>query len=174
MTDDARASHFETLYRRHVLAVYRYVYRRVDRSDVDDLVAEVFAVAWDKWADAEARGLPWLYRTASFAVANHRRAVARRPRPLPVLPEDERHAVPGQESEVQDRMQIRDLLSGLSDDDIELVSLLFWEELSIQDAAAVVGCSVSAAYVRVHRLRRRLRVSARSKGYPTPGKGSGA
>jgi len=174
MTDDATAPGFEAFYAEHLLAVYRYVHRRVDRSEVDDLVAEVFAVAWHKWADARHRGLPWLYRTAAFAVANHRRAVARQSRIVSALADEEEPAAPGEEARTQDRMQLRALLADLSDGDRELVSLLFWEGLSVRDAAEVLGCSVSAAHVRVHRLRRRLRASALEKGYATPGKGSGA
>ena len=54
---------FAALYEQYLPAVSAYLRRRVERDDVDDLAADVFAVAWRK-RDAVAPGeeLPWLYR----------------------------------------------------------------------------------------------------------------
>ena len=58
----------------HLTAVYRYFVRRAARQDADDLTAEVFAIAWRRRDDVPSEAiLPWLYRTAGFVLANHRR-----------------------------------------------------------------------------------------------------
>lgn len=44
----------------------------------------------------------------------------------------------------------------LSDSDREVLSLTAWEELSVRDAARVLGVPASVFSVRLHRARRRL------------------
>jgi RNA polymerase sigma-70 factor (ECF subfamily) len=43
---DGRTAHFEGLFRAHYTAVAGYIRRRADPELVDDLVNEVFLVAW--------------------------------------------------------------------------------------------------------------------------------
>ncbi|WP_341946295.1 sigma factor [Microbacterium sp. LWH11-1.2] len=60
--------------------VYRYFLRRSARQDADDLTAEVFEIAWRRCDDIPSEWvLPWLYRTASHVLANHRRRTSRLP-----------------------------------------------------------------------------------------------
>ena len=61
-----REKRFERLFDAYAPDVHRYLRRRMAQpADVDDLVADVFLIAWRKLSeiprDAE---LPWLYRTA--------------------------------------------------------------------------------------------------------------
>lgn len=51
---------------------------------------------------------------------------------------------------------LRDALDGLGDDDREILRLAAWEGLTPAELAAVLGCSVNAASIRLHRARRRL------------------
>ena len=44
---------------------------------VDDVVAASFVVTWKKFAVVESPSLPWLFRIASYEVANHRRTARR-------------------------------------------------------------------------------------------------
>jgi RNA polymerase sigma-70 factor (ECF subfamily) len=52
---------------------------------------------------------------------------------------------------------IAQALGRLSEGDREVVLLCAWEGLSIEEAATALGCSPTAAKVRLHRARRRLR-----------------
>jgi hypothetical protein len=71
--DDALAW-FTAVVREHSTALVRYFARRGPRQDAEDLAAEVFATAWRRRADVPREAvLPWLYRTAGFTLANHRR-----------------------------------------------------------------------------------------------------
>ena len=47
-------------------------------------------------------------------------------------------------------------LAQLSDVDQEILRLIGWEQLTLGEAATVLGCSHTAAKVRLHRARRRL------------------
>ena len=47
-------------------------------------------------------------------------------------------------------------LARLNEADREILLLAAWEELSTTEIAAVLGCSVNAAALRLHRARKRL------------------
>ncbi len=148
---------FERFVDDHRVAVWRYAVRRAEPADVDDVVAETFAVAWRRWSRARAGGLPWLYRTASFVLANRTRGRNRESRLFARLT-----AVPTDSGEsdlraVEERLAVADVLRQLTPSEQELVALLYWEGLSVRDAAAVLGCTPATASVRLHRLRARLR-----------------
>src|SRR4051794_41834183 len=71
--DDAAAT-FEAAFRAHASAVRAYALRRTAPEDAADVVAETFAVAWRRWADAPADPPPWL-----LGIARRERPHARRP-----------------------------------------------------------------------------------------------
>jgi RNA polymerase sigma-70 factor, ECF subfamily len=73
------AAWFEQLFRDHHRDVLAYARRRVP-GDADDVVAEVFAVAWRRRDDVPPEPLPWLYRTAANHILHARRGDARRSR----------------------------------------------------------------------------------------------
>ena len=72
---------FAELYEAHVDRVYAYVVRRVrDRSEAEDLTAEVFHQALAKLGQFEWRGAPfaaWLFRIAANAIADRWQRTAR-------------------------------------------------------------------------------------------------
>jgi len=53
---------------------------------------------------------------------------------------------------------VRLALARLPRSDREVLLLSEWEDLSAKEIAQVLGCSVSAASVRLHRARRRIKV----------------
>ena len=62
--EQTREAHFRGLYAEHYDAVSRFVRRRGSPSDVDDIVAETFLVAWRRLEDVPTgpgEALPWLY-----------------------------------------------------------------------------------------------------------------
>jgi RNA polymerase sigma-70 factor (ECF subfamily) len=148
---------FDQLYRAHHGAVLAYARRRVD--DADDVVAEVFAVAWRSRADVPDEPLPWLLRTAANHVLHSRRSSSRRSRlwsravgqsgPAP----DHADAVARQHDA---RATIIQALAGLAPADQEILRLTAWEELTPDEVAVVLSCSPGTARVRLHRARRRL------------------
>lgn len=149
---------FTAAYRSHWAAVERYVMRRAPADAVADIVAEVFLTAWRK-ADGlpEAGTLPWLYGVARRVLANDRRARQRRVALAELLaaqPWREEHSG---EEEVIVRTDLAQALSGLSENDQEVLRLTLWEDLTAGEAAIVLGRSAVAVRVRLHRARQRLR-----------------
>src|SRR5688500_18602275 len=76
--DERREARFRGLYREHLAAVARYAARRVDHTEVHDVVSEAFLVAWRRLEDVPPDARPWLFATARGVIANRRRSSLRR------------------------------------------------------------------------------------------------
>nr|WP_239069259.1 sigma-70 family RNA polymerase sigma factor [Cellulomonas phragmiteti] len=142
--------------REHATAVHRYVVRRVARDDAEDLTADVLTVAWRRRDDVPAGAeLPWLYRTAGYVVANHRR----KSRPVPVadVPEETDADDPALRA-VRDET-VRTVLAGLSARDREVLLLHAWEGLAGEGLAAALGIGRGGADAALSRARARLRAA---------------
>ncbi len=145
---------FEALYAAHAGAVYAYARRRTDAATADDLVAEVFLVAWRRFDEVPAESLPWLLGVARRLLANSRRGETRRAALKHRLEgEGPGPAEPG--PELGDSEVLRALRS-LSGRDQEVLLLVAWDGLDRAQAAATLGISTGAFAVRLHRARRRL------------------
>jgi RNA polymerase sigma factor (sigma-70 family) len=145
---------FEELFRAHATAVYRYFVRRTAHGDAEDLAADVLAVAWRRRDDVPAGAeLPWLYRTAGYVLANHRR----KGRPVPVsdLPESMDDDDPATYTLTDER--VREALAALSPRDRRILLLNAWEGLAGDALAAVLGISRGGADAALSRARARLR-----------------
>lgn len=142
----------EALYERFAADVYAYALRRVSRSLADDVVSDVFLVAWRRIGAVPEAPLPWLLGVARNVISNHARGERRRgalidrierepPRLEPVDTDDDR---------------VGAAFRRLSPADREVLTLLAWEDLSTREAAAALNCSDVAFRVRLHRARRRF------------------
>jgi RNA polymerase sigma factor (sigma-70 family) len=147
---------FTAMFRRHYPRVLAFVSRRTDQSRAHDIVAETFATAWRHFARLPEEPLPWLYRVARNSLANEDRAARRRARLFERLAGGGVPRVPDHAVAVVADAGLREALSRLSDADREALLLIGWEDLDHDAAAHVLGCTVVAFKVRVHRARRRL------------------
>lgn len=153
MRDDAW---FDGLYRDHATAVYRYFLRRAAHDDAHDLTADVLVTAWRRREDVpEGAELPWLYRTAGYVLANHRR----KGRPIPVeqLHDEVDDADPAGLTLVDD--EVRAVLAALSARDRRILLLHAWDGLDGDELAAVLGVSRGGADAALSRARARLRAA---------------
>jgi len=137
---------FGRLYSGHAREILGYALRRcTDPEDAADVVAETFLAAWRRLAEVPhgEEGRLWLYGTARFVLANHRRGELRRSRLAEQLraelgrrlPTD---AAPGSTGVVE-------ALKALEEPDRELLMLVGWEELTPAQAAQVLGVTPLAA-----------------------------
>jgi RNA polymerase sigma-70 factor (ECF subfamily) len=166
---DRDRDNFATMFDRHGPALYRYAYRRVGADAADDVVEESFVVAWRRRAELPDDPLPWLYRTAANVIANHHRSRARGDR----LAARSAAQPPRLGHDPADRVALRRSLAAalgaLSDRDREALLLVGWEDLDLDQAAAVAGCSVVAFRGRLRRARNRLRQHLRDAAVLPPG-----
>ncbi|MGB8196929.1 MAG: sigma-70 family RNA polymerase sigma factor [Acidimicrobiales bacterium] len=146
-----RQGEFEVFYNSHYDAISRYVARRVPPSSHDDLVAATFVIAWRKFATVPAPSLTWLYRIASYEVAHERRRLGRQPR---VAELNDVHLIDA--TPLHDVFDISEAFSQMSESDTELLSLVFWDDLSRNEIAEILNLSVNVVNVRYHRALSRL------------------
>lgn len=173
--------HFEQLWSEHGRAVLRYAQRRVADEDVDDVVSEVFVVAWRRIEEVPAFALPWLLTVARGVAANARRAQRRRLALGLRLAEREvaHHRDPDRSAPSPPTSSpagagdgaLHAALAQLSESDREALTLIAWEDLSRVEAAQALGCTRAALAVRLHRARRRLKTALETPAIPSPATG---
>jgi RNA polymerase sigma-70 factor, ECF subfamily len=148
----ARRERFEQLFDEHFRAVSAYALRRARHADADEAVAETFLVAWRRLGEVPSDAKPWLLGVTRRVLANQRCAAGRREALRARVAEGcER------DSEPRRRPPIIQALGRISTRDREILLLVAWDGLSTREAAVILGCSMTAAKVRLHRARRRLR-----------------
>lgn len=155
--DDERRHAFEALYRAALPSVRSYARRRAAADVAEDVVASTFLTAWRKYDDAIAGGLPWLYRTARFTLANYQRTERRQLRVAERVHDTSEVATPDAMAEADDRSLVLDAIQQLDEVDREILQLVYWEHLTVKAVAVVLGCRAGTAAVRLHRARRKLR-----------------
>jgi RNA polymerase sigma-70 factor (ECF subfamily) len=153
MDDLARRLRLERLFSEYAAAVRAYARRRVAVGAADDVVSEVFVVAWRRLNEVPDDALPWLLGCARRIIANQRRAVRRQTALFDRLRQERGDPPPvhGTADSI-----LGEALAALTDGDREVLMLIAWEGLDPARAAAVMGCSRRAFAMRLHRARRRL------------------
>lgn len=136
-------SRFAELYEENFERMYAFIARRVhDRSDVQDLTAEVFHQALANLNRFEWRGAPfvaWLYRIARNAVADYYRRTSRQ------LDEPSDAETSADEMEkVEQRASLFRLVAQLPTDQQRVIVMRFAEGRSIREIAGQLGRSEGA------------------------------
>ena len=159
MTDQAAIERFQALYAQHHARVYAYAVSRVGRQLADEVVSEVFLVAWRRLADVPAPALPWLLTVARNTACSQFRGSARQrsiSAEMRAWVTEAELSEPDVADAVSERLSVLTALAALPEADRELLTLVAWHGLKPNEAARVVGCSTAAYFVRLHRARRRL------------------
>jgi RNA polymerase sigma-70 factor (ECF subfamily) len=147
---------FQRLYERYydkVFSVARGVL--LDAEEASDAVQEIFTLVYRNLHrfDRRARFSTWLFRITVNRSIQQARASRRRAHHLPLEDAAERtvdaHEAPDP--------RIAEAMTRLSPGDRALLTLFYWEELSLQEIAQSIGCSPNAAKTRLFRARERLR-----------------
>ncbi|MGH9099465.1 MAG: RNA polymerase sigma factor [Acidimicrobiales bacterium] len=155
MDDDER---FTALFRSLYPLVLAFARRRVGPDLAEEVVEDTFLAAWRQLAKLPADPLPWLYRAASYEVSQRYRQLDRDDRLRTLLTVANRASRPIADpaDELTWSAQWVTAFASLGDRDREVLRLAAWERISPHQAAGVLGCSVAAYKVRLHRARRRL------------------
>ena len=148
----AKEQAFIDLHSQHSVRVYRYIaYRVSDSQRAEELAADVFRIAWEKQL-VEPPGIGWLLATARNVIGNEYKGRRRRQELVDRLKDEARIQVSGPDTE--QRSAVADVLSRLRERDREVLMLSYWDELTTAELSQTLGCSPSAAAVRLHRARR--------------------
>jgi RNA polymerase sigma-70 factor (ECF subfamily) len=162
---------FEILVNRHQTSVLNLAYRFVgDRTQAKDLAQEVFIRVWQaaKTYKPEAKFKTWLYRIATNLCLNELKS-ARRKKWFSFNQSDEdgdltfedtlADSAPSPEDvllEKERSRQISDALQSLPENQRMALILKRYDELSYQEIAQIIGCSVSAVESLLVRAKRAL------------------
>ena len=156
--DDRRV--FEEVAAEVIDPVRRYLWRRTDPATADDVLSETLLVLWRRARDVPAERVPWAIGVARLQLANAVRSQRRQERVAQkIIDIDPPRASydPAEEDAEADR--VRSILASLKPADAEILRLWVWEDLEPRQIADVLGVSVNAATVRLHRARRRFAVA---------------
>ena len=162
---------FEILVNRHQTSVLNLIYRFIgDRTQAKDLAQEVFLRVWQaaKSYKPEAKFTTWIYRIATNLCLNELKS-ARRKRWFQFLRSDEDTekilggdllrsiTVAGGSSSRKERSrQISDALQSLPANQRMALVLKRYDDLSYEEIARIMGCSVSAVESLLVRAKRTL------------------
>lgn len=156
------------LFSRYVREVHAFAVRRTGSYAVaDDAVQATFVSAWrqfthgDPGALASTSARPWLLTIAHNELRNLTRAKRRLTWFLagqPVPPEQPDHAdVVAARIDSERRIDdLRKALDRLPKHERETIELVYWADLSIGEAATVLGVAPGTVKARLSRARRRL------------------
>jgi RNA polymerase sigma-70 factor (ECF subfamily) len=153
---------FAALVERHYDRIYRLAWRFSASRDAAEDIAQTVCV---KLASAirdyrgEAAFTTWLYRIAFTTAADHRRAMQHTE---PLEPAEIVRLIDGQAGADGSGREVADLwvaVDALPGQQRDAVLLVYGEDMSHAEAAAVMGCSEKTVSWHVHEARKRLRVS---------------
>lgn len=130
-----------------------------DRARAEDLVQDCLERAWSRfhlWREG-SNLRTWLFTIMHNLHANAARTASRRPQTVPM---DESSIVAPTRAAQEDGLEVASIetaLAALSEEQRQVVLLVGLEEMSYQDAAAVLGVPIGTVMSRLHRGRERLR-----------------
>ncbi len=150
---------FQTLYANYhdkVFAIARGIL--LETEEASDAVQEIFTLVFRNLArfDRRSKFSTWLFRIAvNRSIQQARRMKGRRSQ----VPLSEAHdrAMPA-EDDIADEPQIAEAMSKLHPTDRAILTLFYWDELSLQEIADSLSCSANAAKTRLFRARERFRL----------------
>jgi RNA polymerase sigma-70 factor (ECF subfamily) len=147
----------ESLYRQHASAVFRFAWGLCgDRSSAEDIVSETFVRLLTRAPRIETQtALAYLLAVARNAYLNGRR---QRLREVP-LPEEGFASEQDPSGQLDDRARVDaviEALRGMPEGERAALLLRVDHDLPYEEIASLLGTSVGAAKVRVHRARLRL------------------
>jgi RNA polymerase sigma-70 factor (ECF subfamily) len=156
---DAREERFRSMYASTRPRLISYAIRRTrSPEDAADAIAEVFAIAWRRFdvVPEDDRNILWLYATARQVIANSSRRQRNRTQVMERLRHEAAVSLRGPPSSHEDALVAAAVLSQMPEDDREILMLTAWEGLDTRQLACLLGCTNTAARIRLHRARNRL------------------
>jgi RNA polymerase sigma-70 factor, ECF subfamily len=154
--------HFEVLYNENYESIFRYVYQRMDdKEQAFDITQQVFLKAMVNLHQFQPKGVPfaaWLFRIAQSELsAVYKKGKATRTVNIETTHLNNlMHDV--DENPLADlEKQVLKHIKNLSEDDLQLIEMRYFEDRSFKEIAAILNLTESNAKVRVHRIIQKLK-----------------
>ena len=163
---------FGILFDRHGSLLLRFLARRVEPSEAEGLLGEVFRIAFERRSGFQQdrdTARPWLYGIAANVVAKHHRSESRRVRATARLAarrslgeDPAERAVPMTDARARWN-RVADAIAALPGAERQVLLLFAWEELSYDEIAEILSIPVGTVRSRLNRARVRLASSTREE-----------
>ncbi len=148
---------FEPLYNRYYDEIFRFIYRRTDREALTaDLCSQTFYKALVNLKKYRWTGRPfvaWLYRIAANEVNKH----FRDQRPVFLIEEEKVLDSLNEEEVSTDPDELVRIFQMLSEEEVRLLELKYFEGKTFKEIAAIEGITESSSKMRVYRLLERIK-----------------
>jgi RNA polymerase sigma factor (sigma-70 family) len=147
---------------RHEVAIGAYLERRVGREAAEDLLGDVWAAAFQyrgTYDRSFAGARPWLYTMALNRLRQYWRSRSSEDLvpDMTGLAEDGWDPWPTVDVRVDTRTAFRAAVAGLKSDEREVLTLVAAEDLTVAEAARVLGMPAGTARRLLHQARTALR-----------------
>lgn len=151
------ATAFEQIYSKYydkVFAISRGIL--LDSEEAADAVQEIFTLVYRHLPrfDRRSKFSTWLFRVSVNRSIQQARRVKYKSRLVDL--DAAEHASVAPEEDTSDP-RIEAAMAEMAPADRALLTLFYWEELSLQEIADSLGCNVNAAKTRLYRARERFR-----------------
>jgi RNA polymerase sigma-70 factor (ECF subfamily) len=167
MIANAKRDHrqFAPLYEMHFDKIYRFIFKKLGGHEeiAGDLAQLTFMKAMANIAKYEDRGVPfsaWLFRIALNEVNMHFRkqknnySVEINDRQLIGLLDEEGE----QAFSAADMEQLVEIINNLEEEQVELIEMRFFQEMSFKEIADILEISEANAKMRVYRLLEKIKL----------------
>lgn len=148
---------FTALYQSSHRVIERYVRLRVDDRELSqDLAAETFTIAWQKFSAGAPVTIRWLLKTARNLIGNeYQRRDHARTRMQQMMMEE----LIAVQSPTDDpaRVEVRAAMARLRPQEALVLQLTYWYGLSAAESAQFLDCSTASLWQRLTRARSALR-----------------
>jgi RNA polymerase sigma-70 factor (ECF subfamily) len=151
----------EELYGRYRVPVYRFVLRMVrNPTTAEDLDSDVFLDVWRQAGTFEGRSAvsTWIFSIARFKALN-----ALQRRPMEELDDEKAGAIEDQADDPEIALAKKDkaavlraCLLKLSAEHREIVNLVYYQHMSVEDVAGIVGIPEATVKTRMFYARKKL------------------
>jgi RNA polymerase sigma-70 factor (ECF subfamily) len=155
---EARRDRFEAIARELIDPLRRFLARRTDPATADDVLAETLLVCWRRYDDLPGHPLPFAYGVARNCLANADRAARRQGR---VAGRIAALDPPRETTDPAADIGVVEAMGRLRADDVDLLRLWAWEQLTPGEIATVLEITPNAVSIRLHRAKERLRAELR-------------
>ncbi len=141
------------LYRERYRTILTTIEHRVSSFETaEDLTEHVFTLAWERLQAGDGVDLRWLYTTARNVVGNE---YQRRQRQLALLEKAGENIITVPSADSEDQLsEVRRRIRNLDDEQRELIYMAYWEELTGDEIAQILGCTPATARKRLQRARK--------------------
>ena len=157
--------YFGLLYDQYFEQIFRFVFKRLggDEDTAGDLTQQTFIKAMANMEKYEDRGFPfssWLYRIAQNEVSLYFRQQKKN---CSVAIDESRIQEIAAEAEIfsshmsmDDQERLIEMLNGLDENQLDLVELRFFQEMSFKEIAEIYSVSEATAKMRTYRILERI------------------